>query len=76
MLALAVERNTLVSIAPFTQVLALKIQWIQWPIYIVKFWTPPSPLGPIFMQFSVKFGHMIGWRPPLGNPESATEALE
>ena len=35
----------------------------QWRIYIVKFWTPSSPLDKIFfifMQFSVKFRQIIG----------------
>ena len=38
---------------------------MQWRIYIdlVKFWTPPGPIFFIFIQFSVKFGQIIGLEP-------------
>ena len=52
-------------------VLGLNEYWLrvatplQGRIYIVKFWThAPSPIFFIFMQFSVKFGQIIDWRPP------------
>ena len=44
-------------------------------VFTVQFWTCPSP---IFMQFSGKFqlnrfaSHLLGLRPPLGNPGFAT----
>ena len=64
--------------APFQSVNA---EVNQWRIYIVKFWTR-APQGPNpfnFMQFLVKFGKIVCWRPPgelapppRGNPGSAT----
>ena len=33
---------------------------------------PPAQNVLIFMQFSGRIGEIIGWRPPLGNPGSAT----
>ena len=36
----------------------------QWRIYIVKFWTRPRSNFLHFMQFSAKFGQIIGRRPP------------
>ena len=46
------------------------IRHLQWRIYIVKFWMHVPLLGPIFfifMQFSAKFGKIIGLYPsPFG----------
>ena len=42
---------------------------LQWRIYINKFWTQflhPGQIFFIFMQFSGKFGRIIGCRPPWG----------
>ena len=62
-----------------------KYLYLQWRIYIVKFWTrAPPPGGPNsfnFMQFLGKFGKIVCWRPPpgelapppRGNPRSATD---
>ena len=41
--------------------------YLQWRIYIVKFWTrPPHPNSFNFMQFWGKFGKIVCWRPHLG----------
>ena len=45
---------------------------LQWQIYIVKFWRPPSKSFN-FMQFLGKFGKIVCWRPPpqrVGTPSS------